>query len=79
MSNLDEKLKSTYTTISKPGAFSGINRSFQQIKDDNVHISKSGFKEFLRSEDAYTLHKDRRVHFLLATAQPIATAHMVNV
>lgn len=46
-----------------PAAYTGINNLMRQIKLDGMKIKRSELKEWLKSQDAYTIHKPVRKKF----------------
>lgn len=58
---LEGVLKKKYYDPSDPGSFGGINRLLRSAKDHG--FSKEEVEEFLKNQNTYTLHKDRRFKF----------------
>lgn len=49
-----------YTDLSFPGSYSGINRFYRYAKKVYPGLKLHEVKEFLQSNDAYTIHREKR-------------------
>jgi len=60
------KLRAIFNDPSDPGSFGGVERLWRsaQEKDETRGVSRDQVREFLKSEEAYSLHKPIRRHFL---------------
>ena len=52
-----------YTDPSKPGAFAGFSGFYNALKKRKNNVSKGRALKFLQTQDAYTLHKPKRINF----------------
>jgi len=57
MDNWKEYLKDYFYNISNPAAFSSPAKIYRVLKKEGVDISLKQIKEFLKKEDAYSLHR----------------------
>ena len=58
MDEIDEYLSSVYFNHKRPGGFGGIERLFQDVKDEGKFVSnRKQICDWLIKQDAYTLHK----------------------
>lgn len=57
---ITKKLAQIYYTPSHPASFSTVKKLWLAT---NKKISKKNITEWLLSQDTYTLHKPRRIHF----------------
>lgn len=48
-----------YRKIKNVGSFSGLKSFYKELKKKYKHVKLKDVKEFLMSEDSYTLHKSR--------------------
>ena len=53
-------LKKLYLDPKFPGSYSGAEKFYREVKDIHPNITRKKIKEFLKSQDAYTLHKRTR-------------------
>ena len=60
---LMKMLKHHYSNINKTGSFSGIKSFIRGLKENKINVKRSQVIEFLKSEDAYTLHKPIKKQF----------------
>lgn len=56
-----DKLLKHYYDVRDPGSFGGIGRLYRQLKQYGLTYDK--VKELLGTQNAYTIHKDRRIRF----------------
>ena len=49
-----------YLDPKEPGTYSGLHKFY---KSQNGQIKRKKVEEFLKQQDAYTLHKYKRIHF----------------
>ena len=57
----EKYLQSLYYDVTSAGSFGGLDRLHRQVRrDDEYNISKSFVREWLSSQDAYTLHRPIR-------------------
>ena len=56
-----DKLLKHYYNVRDPGSFGGIGRLYRQLKQYGFTYDK--VKELLGTQNAYTIHKDRRKRF----------------
>ena len=62
--NLDKVLKKIYYDVSNSGSYTGVSRLYDAVlKAGKYNISRNHVKTWLKSQDAYTLHKPARRHF----------------
>jgi hypothetical protein len=59
---MDQDLERYYDP-SDPGAFGGLERLYQSLKDDGKPVTRSQVKDFLAHANTYTLHKPKRSKF----------------
>ena len=58
MDEIDEYLSSVYFNPKRPGGFGGIQRLFQDVKDEGKFVlNRKQIHDWLIKQDAYTLHK----------------------
>lgn len=65
--NMSEKrfMKKVYYDPSHPGSFGGVERLRKSVQDETCErVGVENVKDFLSEQDAYTLHKPARVHFI---------------
>ena len=53
-------LSKLYSDPSFPGSYSGLERFYQSVKERFPKVTRSEIREFLKSQDSYTLHKTIR-------------------
>ena len=53
-------LSKLYSDPSFPGSYSGLERFYQAVKERFPNVTRSEVREFLKSQDSYTLHKGIR-------------------
>ena len=53
-------LFSLYTKFTNPGSFSGVDKFYNHAKLKYPSITKKEVRQFLRTQDAYTLHKPKK-------------------
>lgn len=53
-------LKTLYTDFSNSAAYSGVNTFYKFVKQKNPVIKKREVVDFLRKNDAYTIHFPKR-------------------
>src|SRR5205809_2029765 len=58
---LQRFLKEKYYNPSDTGSFGGVDRLYQSVKEHG--IDKDQVENFLKNQNTYTLHKDRRFKF----------------
>ena len=64
MDEIDEYLSSVYFDPKRPGGFGGIERLFQDVKDEGKFVlNRKQIRDWLIKQDAYTLHKPVRRNF----------------
>ena len=67
MAKLDSEttrlLKKIYYDVSDPGSFGGIARLHKRALEKGLKIKRHQIIEFLKNEDAYTLHRPARKHY----------------
>jgi hypothetical protein len=57
-------LKKLYTNPSKPSSFGGVDALYRYVKKDGKHqLTRSQVRSWLRSQDAYTLHRPVRYRY----------------
>lgn len=56
-------LDSIYLDLKNPASFGGVERLYQSVKVLDNNIKKNTVEEYLRSNDAYTRHKDIKLKF----------------
>ncbi len=54
------QLEVKYNVPSFPGAFSGINKFYRGLKESDVDTTRNKVKDFLSTQDSYTLHYPAR-------------------
>ena len=54
-----KNLITAYTDPSKPGSFSGINSFYKSLNHKKNKIKVKNVKDWLQSQDSYTLHKPK--------------------
>jgi Chromo (CHRromatin Organisation MOdifier) domain/Integrase core domain len=59
----DKLLEKIYTNAQNPGSFGGVNRLYEEAKILENKLKLSDVKNYLKSSDTYTLHKDIRKKF----------------
>ena len=58
MDDVEEYLKDRYYDPSFPGSYSALNTFHREIKNEGIHtITKARVMKFLKTQDAYTMHK----------------------
>jgi hypothetical protein len=60
---MNKILNKIYTNPKEPGSYSGFSGFSKALKTKNLNISRSDIKKYLQTQDAYTLHKPKRIHF----------------
>lgn len=64
MKDWEKYLHKIYYDPKEPGSFSGVEKLFRKAKkDDKFKITRSQIKEWLRSQETYTLHRSARRKF----------------
>ncbi len=64
MASTDEYLSSIYYDTNSPGGYGGVEALFRTVKErGDMKISRHRIKQWLKSQDAYTLHKPVRWHY----------------
>ena len=58
-----ERVKNLYANPSQPGSYSGLETFFRALKNKGINVEKKEVKEWLMSQNAYTLHKPLRKKF----------------
>ena len=53
-------LKRLYSNVNFPGSFSGLNNFYREVKNIYPKTTLKQINEFLKTQDAYTLHKRTR-------------------
>ena len=53
-------LSKLYSDPSFPGSYGGLERFYQAVKERFPKVTRSEIREFLKSQDSYTLHKTIR-------------------
>lgn len=57
-------LDSIYHNPKDPGSYSGVDALLERAREDGLQVSKEQIQEYLRSQDAYTLHKPIRKRYV---------------
>ena len=57
MENIDRVLSNIYYNPQNSVAFSGFSRLYKFVKNNNINITKSQIKKWLRQQETYSLHK----------------------
>lgn len=61
---LDKALETIYFDITRPGGYSSLNRLYSEAKKQGVaNITRDAVRKFLERQAAFTLHRNRNVHF----------------
>ena len=60
---MNKILNKIYTDPKEPGSYSGFSGFSKALKTKKLNISSSTIKKYLQTQDAYTLHKPKRIHF----------------
>jgi len=61
----DNQLDKIYYNPQDPGSFGGVTRLLKRAKEVGIpEISQAKVRDYLRDQQAYTLHKPARKHFL---------------
>ena len=64
MSDIDKYLASVYFDPKRSGSYGCVERLYNDVKTEGLHdISREKIKEWLKKQDAYTLHKPIRKKF----------------
>ena len=64
MDEIDEYLSGVYFNPKRPGGFGGIQRLFQDVKDEGKFVlNRKQIRDWLIKQDAYTLHKPVQQNF----------------
>ena len=62
--SMDDYLASLYYDPKRSGGFEGVDRLYKDVeKKGKFNISRTKIKEWLMTQNAYTLHKPIRRHF----------------
>ena len=60
----DKQLDKIYYNPQDPGSYGGVNRLLKRAKEVGIpEINLSKVRDYLRDQNAYTLHKPARKHF----------------
>ena len=54
---MDALLKDVYTNVNSPVSFSSVYALYKEAKSRNPNITLKQVKEWVKSQDTYTLHK----------------------
>lgn len=60
---IDDILSKIYYNISNPSSLSGVNELWKEVNKRGVNISKPSIIKWLKQQEAYTLHKQRKLRF----------------
>lgn len=60
---MDKKINDAYYDPSKSSSYYGVNKFYQALKTSKHRITKNKLLNWLESQDAYTLHKQRRLRY----------------
>lgn len=63
MDQRQELLKRTYYDLDSLGSFGGAKRLFDVVKRNNPSIELTDVKDWLKSQDAYTNFRPKRIKF----------------
>lgn len=58
-----EKLEKLYSAVQLPGSFSGVEKLHREIKKQNVPLTQTEIKKWLRSNETYTKHRVARKNY----------------
>lgn len=56
-------LNDFFYNFNNPSAYSSAQRLFEDLKQNGHSVRKKDIEEWLRSQEVYTLHRDRRLNF----------------
>ena len=60
---MEEELKNIYYNPANPASFGGVDRLWKAAQRQHPALRRDDVKDWLRGQDAYTLHKDAREKF----------------
>lgn len=63
MEEHEQILKHIYYNPEAVGSFGGVNSLFQEARKQSKTLSRKHVRDWLSEQDAYTLHKQARIHF----------------
>lgn len=61
--NIDDKLTEIYYKFPDPTSISNIDVLYKEAKKNNLNVSRAKITDWLKKQEVYTLHKQRRVKF----------------
>lgn len=60
---MDQTLHDLYYDPEQSGSFAGVEALYRQAKEQDPGVSRKRVKQFLKTQDTYTKHRDARRHY----------------